>query len=159
MPQGTDLIPQTAFARSIGPITLALAALFSGAAIYILTAEQPARLSLDDGALLRQWQAAIGPATRMQATLVVITTLCAGLSWRTARNPAWLIGMLAILANLPFTLLVIAPINAELQAMAAAQASAASRALIQRWGELHAIRAGLGLFAVICFGWAVSRRP
>ena len=159
MPQGTDLILQSTLARSMGPITLALAALFSGAAIYILAAEQPARLSLDDGALLRQWQAAIGPATRMQATLVVITTLCAGLSWRSTRNPAWLIGMFAILANLPFTLLVIAPINTELQAMAAAQASAASRHLIQRWGELHAVRAGLGLFAVLSFSWALSRRP
>jgi hypothetical protein len=147
-----------AIARFAGPLALALAALFTGAAIYILVAEQPARLLLDDQALLRQWQAAIGPATRMQATLAVLTAICGFISWRGAGERSWLIGAAAMLINLPFTLLVIAPINAELLALPTDQAGATSRALIRRWGELHAVRAGLGLLTTGLFTWAVTRR-
>ncbi|WP_439495051.1 DUF1772 domain-containing protein [Bosea sp. (in: a-proteobacteria)] len=140
----------------LGPVALALAAAFSGAAIYILASEQPARLLLDDGALLRQWQAAIGPATAMQASLVVLTTLAALVAWWLTGTRLWLVGAALMLANLPFTLLVIAPVNAELQGMAAEQAGAA-RALIQRWGELHQIRVAFGLLATGCLGWALAR--
>lgn len=137
---------------------LTLAALFTGAAIYILIAEQPARLELPNGPMLRQWQAAIGPATAMQASLVAATSLAAFLTWRKTRQLVWLIGMTAMLANLPLTLLLIAPINAELAGLSADLANDAARGLIERWGRLHGVRAMLGALATMLFGWALSRR-
>jgi hypothetical protein len=140
-----------------GLVALILATLFAGAAIYILVAEQPARLALEDRSLLLQWQESYPRAARMQAGLAVLASLAGALAFWRARDPFWLIGAALMLANLPFTLIVIAPVNDALLALGAEQAGAASRALIERWGALHAVRAGLSVLAIATFALALAR--
>jgi hypothetical protein len=134
-----------------GQFALVTAAAFAGAAIYVNVAEQPARLALDDKALLAEWKPSYARGFAMQATLALASALAGFLAFWVTRDWRWLLGALLIFANWPYTLLVILPVNKRIEATAADQASAETRALIQRWGTLHAGRSLLGVAATIVY--------
>jgi len=48
------------------------------------------------------------------------------------------------------------PINKNLEAMTSAAAGASSRAMIETWGRLHAVRTGLGIAAALAYLWALN---
>lgn len=139
----------------MGLLALTAAALFAGAAIYINIAEQPARLTLDDRALLAQWKPAYARGFTMQATLAVVGFLLGVGAWWSMHNVMWLAGAVVLLANWPYTLLVIMPVNHKLNAIELDRAGPESRALIVRWGGLHARRTMLGFLATALFLFAM----
>lgn len=137
-----------------GPFAIAVAALFTGAAFYITWAEQPARLGLDDRALLAQWKPSYQRGFAMQASLAVIGFALGILEWIVTGNWLWGLGALLLVANWPYTLFVIMPVNKELEATPNDAAGPATRALIQHWGTLHGWRTGLGAASLLAFLWA-----
>ena len=71
-------------------------------------------------------------------------------AWQT-RDWRWDLGAIVILANWPYTLLVIKPTNDKLHAIPADQAKAEARRMVVTWGHLHAGRSALGLVATVIF--------
>jgi Domain of unknown function (DUF1772) len=137
-----------------GQLALIVAALFAGAAIYVNVAEQPARLGLEDRSLLVQMEA------RLQARLyhasiaghrrvsfghadVVADQQLGMASWcRRHRR------------QLAYTLLIMAPTNNKLMGTDLARSGPTSRALLEKWGSLHAIRTVPGFASTFIFLWA-----
>jgi hypothetical protein len=140
----------------IGLFALTIAALFTGAAFYVGFAEQPARLGLKDRPLLAEFQTSYPRGALMQGSLAVIGFILGAIAWWQTGKPAFLAGALLILANWPWTLIAIMPVNKALMAADLDKAGAKTRDLIVKWGGLHAVRTGLGALAVICFLFALS---
>jgi hypothetical protein len=138
----------------IGQLALTTAAVFTGAALYINVAEQPARLGLDHRSLLLEWKPAYKRGTAMQAPLAVLGFLLGTAAWWHTGHLAWVAGALLMLANWPFTFFAIMPTNNRLMALEPNSAGSDSRAMIERWGSLHAVRTALGLAAAGLFLWA-----
>jgi hypothetical protein len=141
--------------RVIAVAALLLATLFTGAAVYISLVEQPARLELDDASLLAQWQPSYKRALPIQAGLAVAGGLAGLAQWYLSGDWRWLVGSLALLANWPFTLLAIMPVNKSLMALEPRRAGPEGRRKLLLWGKLHNGRSALGGIAALLYAWAL----
>ena len=135
-------------------LALVTAAIFSGAAIYINVAEQPARLQLDPGALLAQWKPSYARGLIMQSSLVIVSGALGVLVYLGTWDWRWLLGAVLILVNWSYTLGVVLPVNRRLEATPPESANTETRRLIETWGKLHAVRSALGLSATLIYLWA-----
>ena len=130
-----------------GVLALVAAALFAGAAIYINVAEQPARLLIEERALLVQWAKSYERGQIMQAALAIVGLVLGVVAWWQTGRSGYLVGALVLGANWPYTLVVIMPVNKALKATPPDRAGGEARRLVECWGRLHAGRSILGLGA------------
>ena len=138
----------------VGQLAFMMAAVFTGAAIYINIAEQPARLQLDDRSLLAEWKPAYKRGYIMQASLVVVGGVLGLIAFLSTLEWRWLLGTVVLLANWPYTIYVIMPTNRRLMDTPPEDATVETRQMIRQWGILHAGRSALGLVATLMFLWA-----
>ena len=141
-----------------GLLALTAAAIFTGAAFYINVAEQPARLALDDRALLSEWKPSYRRGAAMQAPLALLGFVLGCIAWWQASHAGFLVGAIAIIAPWPWTLIGIKPVNDALSATELDGAGPQTRALIVKWGALHGVRTALGALATTAFLWACMAR-
>ena len=137
-----------------GHLALVTAALFTGAAFYISVAEQPARLTLTPAAQVRQWKPAYRRGFAMQASLAVVGFVLGVLAFAAVGDWAFLAGAVLMLANWPYTLIAIMPVNRQLLALTDEACGPASQRLLENWGHLHMVRTALGAVACLVFLWA-----
>ena len=137
-----------------GHLALIAAAIFAGAALYVSVVEQPARLLLDDRALLTEWKPSYKRGAAMQAPLALLGCLLGVIAWWQTSHPGFLVGAVAMIAPWPWTLIGIKPTNDALLATRPDQAGPQTRALVVKWGGLHGVRTALGALATIAYLWA-----
>jgi len=135
---------------------LVFATLFAGGALYISLVEHPARLGLENGPLLAQWQPSYKRALPIQSGLAVAGGAAGLIVGYLSLDWLWFAGSILLLANWPFTLVVIMPVNKRVMSMSVSEAGAESRTMLVQWGKLHNVRSALGAAAALVFAWALA---
>ena len=97
-----------------GQLALAIAALFTGAAIYINVAEEPARLQLDDSSLLAEWKLAYRRGYIIQVSLVIVAGFFGVVAFFSIFEWRWLLGAVVLVVNWPYIMFAIMPTNRRL---------------------------------------------
>ncbi len=138
-----------------GILALMVAAIFTGAAIYVSLVEQVARLKLPDDPLLIQWQTSYRRGFAMQAPLAMLAGILGLIALFITWNWYYLLGAVLILSNWPYTFFVIIPTNNTLMAMQGESIHPETRSLIIKWGKLHRVRSWLGALATLMFLFGV----
>ena len=137
-----------------GSLALALAAAFFGAALYVNLVEQPARLALDDEAILHEWT----PSDRRGVALILgLSLLSAALglvAYFASQDVRWAIGALIVILVWPYTFFAMAPLNNQILTLASRDIGAA-RALVRQWGLLEYGQTAIGLAACVVYLWAL----
>jgi len=144
-------------ARHLAETTAALCCgVFFGAAAYISLVQHPAALETGGDFAARFFPPMYQRASIMQASLAVIGTIAALAAYLLGAGRAWLLAAVLLASVIPFTLLVVDPVNQQLK-MIDPSADRAIELLI-RWGRLHLARTvASGLSFVVCLV-AIERR-
>ena len=136
-------------------LALAIAAAFTGAALYVNLVEHPARMTLDPRAALAEWQPAYKRGAAMQAPLALLGFLLAAAAvFMDTRLPS-VLGALFIIGPWPWTYFVMMKLNTEMLAIAPESADASIREKLAQWNKLHTMRTALGVAATLSLFWAV----
>lgn len=139
-------------------IATACSGLFAGAAIYISVVQHPAGLESGQAMAATFFSPMYRRAAPMQAGLALIGTAAGIVAWLLGAGLSALLGALILVSVVPFTLVVIKPINDRLQSPQLDPSGAEVPELLRRWGTLHGVRsvAGAVSFAAFLYGRAAA---
>jgi hypothetical protein len=140
-------------ARPVRTVTELLAtfccAVFFGAAAYISLVQQPAALETGSDFAVRFFAPMYGRASIMQASLAIVGSIASVVAYFLGAGQAWLVTAVLIASVVPFTLLIIEPLNEQIKVLDPAAERAVE--LLLRWGRLHWFRTvASGAAFVIC---------
>lgn len=125
--------------------------LFAGAAVYINLVEHPARMECGPEVAMTEFPASYRRATPMQVTLAILGFVLSVAAWIGGASLQWLVGGVVLVAVVPFTLIVIMPVNRRLLEPTLNTRSPEAAQLLARWGRLHAVRSILSVLALLVF--------
>ncbi len=130
---------------------------FAGAAVYVNLVEHPARMGCGTKIAATVWAPSYKRATVMQATLAIVGLASGFAVWLLGGGVPWLLGAILLGLVVPYTFIVIMPTNKRLLLPDRDMDSSETRALLEKWGWLHAARSLLSLAASVVFICALLR--
>ena len=118
------------------------ASIFAGSAVYCSLVEHPARSQCGVNLASTVFPASYYKAAKLQAPLAITSGFAAIAAFQLdkTKDRSWLFCGLAMLSILPYTFLVIMPVNRKLLAPDVDKNSDETKSLLEKWGQLHAVR-------------------
>jgi hypothetical protein len=132
---------------------LAFAAAFTGASFYVNWVEQPARLKLDDEALLSEWGPSDSRGVSLLAAFALLAAIAGFIAYFESQDVRWAFGALLIIASWLYAYFVMAPLDNQIRSLGGRDVAAA-RALVRQWGIVESGLTAIGAVAVLIFLWA-----
>ena len=123
--------------------------LFAGAALYVSLVEHPARMANTLGVALAEFRPSYKRAAVMQATLAAAGAVAAIGAYFLGRGVSTLVAGIVLATVIPFTLIVIMPINRQLLDESRTARTDDTEVLLEKWVKLHNVRTIAGLLALV----------
>jgi uncharacterized membrane protein len=124
-------------------------AVFFGAAAYISLVQHPAALETGSDFAVRFFAPMYRRAAIMQASLAIGGAFATMVAYFLGAGRSWLVVAVLISSVIPFTLLIVAPLNEQLKALDPSAERAVE--LLMQWSRLHWIRTVMsGVAFAIC---------
>jgi hypothetical protein len=123
--------------------------LFAGAALYVGLVEHPARMSNTLDIALAEFRPSYKRAAVMQVILAVVGAAGAIGAYFLGRGVSTLVAGIVLAIVIPFTLIVIMPINRQLLDETRMAQTPDTQELLEKWGQLHNVRTIASLLALV----------
>ena len=136
-----------------GTLALAFAAAFTGASFYVNWVEQPARLKLDDAALLSEWGPSDSRGVSLLAALALLAAIAGFIAYFGSQDVRWAFGAIVMILSWPYAFFFMSPLDNQIRSLRGGEVAAA-RALVRQWGIVESGMTAMGLAAVFIFLWA-----
>jgi len=126
---------------------------FFGAAAFISIVQHPAAVETDPAFAVRFFAPMYRRAAPMQAGLAMTGTFAGAGAWLSGSGTGFGVAAALLFAVVPFTLVVMKPINDRLIASGQGADVPGTAELLRRWAALHAVRSLLsGLAFLVLLG-------
>jgi len=136
-----------------GTLALAFAAAFTGASFYVNWVEQPARLKLDDAALLSEWGPSDSRGVALLVGLALLAAIAGFIAYFDTQDVRWAFGAIVMILSWPYAFFLMSPLDNQVRSLRGGDVGAA-RALVRQWGIVESGLTVVGAVAVLAFLWA-----
>lgn len=135
-------------------LALFLCGTFFGAAVYISIAQHPASLKAGVSVAAKFFPPMYGLAAPMQIVSALGGTLGGLVQWYLTDNVLWAIGAAFLVFVIPFTVVVLKPINDQLLDSKAQRTESETENLLNLWAPRHLVRSIASGLSFAIYLWA-----
>ena len=135
-------------------LALFLCGTFFGAAVYISIAQHPASMKAGVSVAAVFFPPMYGLAAPMQIVSALGGTIAGAIQWFVARNVYWVIGAILLFSVIPYTVIVLKPINDQLLDIEAQRFDSETERLLKQWAPRHWVRSIASGLSFAIYLWA-----